>query len=68
MKNTLGNTNMQQYPYRGILSEIAREDGVSRQSVCKAARRGNPDIIRRIIAKVKQRRRDMERLQRALGR
>ena len=68
MKSILNDTNMLRYPFRGILAEIAREDGVTRQCIQKAARRGNPDIVRRIIAKVEERRQDLERLQRELQR
>ncbi|HVZ38925.1 MAG TPA: hypothetical protein VHI13_06590 [Candidatus Kapabacteria bacterium] len=44
------------YPFRGIFTEIAREDGVSRQAVQQAARAGNPRILRRVAEKIEERR------------
>jgi hypothetical protein len=50
-----GKLDLRKHPFRGILSEIAREDGVERQAVQKRARRGDPDTLARIAAKVRER-------------
>lgn len=42
-------------PFRGILAEIAREDGVSRQAVHQSAQNGNPKLLERIAEKVEER-------------
>lgn len=47
--------DLQRQPYRGILAEIAREEGVVRQAVQKRARRGDPDTLARIAEKVRER-------------
>lgn len=46
---------MNRHPFRGIYSEIAQEEGVSRQAVQQAARKGNPKILSRIAEKVEER-------------
>ncbi|MEO5929257.1 MAG: hypothetical protein ABIR47_04945 [Candidatus Kapaibacterium sp.] len=43
--------DLQRKPYRGILSEIAAEDGVSRQAVSRRMHRGDPDTLLRIAKK-----------------
>jgi hypothetical protein len=50
-----GKFDLRKHPYRGILAEIAREDGVERQAVQKRARRGDPDTLARIAAKARER-------------
>lgn len=65
MSNPL-ESDFRRYPYRGILAEIAREDGTTRQAVQKAARRGSPDILQRIAAKMQERRRLVRRVRRLL--
>lgn len=52
---------MNRHPLRGIYSEIAQEDGVSRQAVQQAARKGNPEILNRIAEKVQERRDGLKR-------
>jgi len=47
--------SLRRQPYRGILTEIAREEGVTRQAVQKRTSRGNPDTLARIAAKVHER-------------
>ncbi|HVZ37881.1 MAG TPA: hypothetical protein VHI13_01260 [Candidatus Kapabacteria bacterium] len=42
-------------PFRGILSEIARENGTTRQAVQKSASRGNPDVLAQVAAKARAR-------------
>ncbi|HVZ38517.1 MAG TPA: hypothetical protein VHI13_04520 [Candidatus Kapabacteria bacterium] len=42
-------------PFRGILAEIAREEGVTRQAVQKRTSRGDPDTLARIAVKVRER-------------
>jgi hypothetical protein len=44
-------------PYRGILSEIARERGVSRQAIQSSFKRGNPLIVELVTRKVMERKR-----------
>ena len=43
------------YPFRGIYTEIAREEGVTRQAIQQAAQKGNPRILNRIAQKVEER-------------
>ncbi|HVZ40530.1 MAG: hypothetical protein JST22_06960 [Bacteroidetes bacterium] len=50
-----GALDLRRHPYRGILAEIAREDGVERQAVQKRAKRGDPDTLARIARKVRER-------------
>ncbi|HVZ40318.1 MAG TPA: hypothetical protein VHI13_13645 [Candidatus Kapabacteria bacterium] len=47
--------SLREPPYRGILTEIAREEGVTRQAVQKRTSRGDPDTLARIAAKVRER-------------
>ncbi len=47
--------DLRRHPYRGILSEIAREEGVLRQAIQKRAKRGDPETLARIAAKVRER-------------
>ncbi|HVZ40629.1 MAG TPA: hypothetical protein VHI13_15220 [Candidatus Kapabacteria bacterium] len=47
--------NLRRQPLRGVLSEIAREEGVTRQAVQKRVSRGDPDTLARIVAKVRAR-------------
>ncbi len=47
--------DFRRHPYRGILTEIAREDGVARQAVQKRVKRGDPDTLARIAAKINER-------------
>lgn len=42
-------------PFKGIMAEIARERGVSRQAVQQAAKKGSPNILERIAEKVEER-------------
>jgi predicted transcriptional regulator with HTH domain len=41
-KPNLGSINFRKYPYRGILSEIARIVGRTPETVGEGVRRGNP--------------------------
>ena len=50
-----GHDVLNRYPFRGIYSEIAAEEGVSRQAVQQAARKGSPRILNRIAEKVEER-------------
>jgi predicted DNA-binding protein YlxM (UPF0122 family) len=43
------------YPFRGIYTEIAREEGVTRQAIQQAAGKGNPRILGRIAQKIEER-------------
>lgn len=58
----------QRYPYRGILSEIAAEDGVKRQAIRKRALRGDPDTLARIAAKMQERSAKVRRARNAMRR
>ncbi len=51
----LGHDALSRYPFRGIYSEIAEEEGVTRQAVQQAASKGNPRILNRIAEKVEER-------------
>ena len=42
-------------PLRGILTEIARERGITRQSVQKSFKRGNPFIVEAVTKKIMER-------------
>lgn len=53
--------DLSRYPYRGILTEIAREEGVTRQAIQQAARTGNPHLLGRIAAKIEERRAMIEK-------
>ena len=62
MKTTLpGSVDLNHYPFRGIFTEIAREDGVSRQAIQQAARAGNPRILHRVAEKIEERRAMMKK-------
>jgi hypothetical protein len=56
------------YPFRGILSEIAAEDGVKRQAIRKRALRGDPDTLARIAAKMQERSAKVRRARNAMRR
>jgi predicted DNA-binding protein YlxM (UPF0122 family) len=47
--------DLNKFPYRGILSEIARERGVSRQAVQQAMTKRRAETLALIAKKVKQR-------------
>jgi hypothetical protein len=47
--------NMNRFPFRGIYTELAEEEGVSRQAIQQAAAKGNPRILGRVAEKVKER-------------
>lgn len=49
------NIDFKKYPFRGILSEIARETGKKRQNVRKALDSGNPYICELFINKFNER-------------
>lgn len=51
-----GRLNLRKYPYRGVISELAREEGVSRVAIWKAIfKHRNPRIIVRFMDKLKER-------------
>jgi hypothetical protein len=47
--------DMNRFPFRGIYTELAEEEGVSRQAIQQAAAKGNPKILSRVAEKVKER-------------
>jgi hypothetical protein len=49
MHERLKQYDFKRRPLRGIFREIAKENGVSRQAIRKAAQAGNPVIIKRIL-------------------
>jgi hypothetical protein len=57
--------DLNKFPYRGILSEIARERGVSRQAIQQATTKRRPEILALIGKKVKQRADKMNRYERS---
>lgn len=59
--------DLRKHPYRGILAEIAREDGVERQAVQKRAKRGDPDTLARIAEKVREREAKVRQYHEVLG-
>lgn len=59
--------NLSRYPFRGIYTEIAREDGVTRQAIQQAARKGNPHILNRIAEKIEQRKAMLKKYESAVS-
>lgn len=55
-KQKIGTLDFCLHPYRGILSEIAREEGVKRQAVHQRMKKGEPRTLERIAEKVRGRR------------
>lgn len=51
----LGKVDFRRHPYRGILAEIAKEDGVGRQAVQKRLKKGDPATLARVAEKVQER-------------
>ncbi|MBS1914299.1 MAG: hypothetical protein JST22_20080 [Bacteroidetes bacterium] len=56
MSEGLKKSRFREPPFRGILAEIAREEGATRQAVQKRTSRGDPDTLARIAVKVRERR------------
>ncbi len=56
-------SHLRRYPFRGTLTEIACEEGVTRQAVQKRTSRGDPDTLARIAVKVRERRRRITELE-----
>lgn len=55
IKDDRKNVDFSQPLYRGILSEIARERGVSRQAIQASFRRGNHLIVQAVATKARER-------------
>jgi hypothetical protein len=53
------------YPFRGIYTEIAREEGVTRQAIQQAAEKGNPRVLGKIAQKIEERRALLKKYNRA---
>lgn len=66
MKLNLAKIDFRRHPYRGILAEIAREDGVERQAVQKRMKKGDPGTLQRITEKVQTRKRVVDRYKRTM--
>lgn len=62
----LAKVDFRRHPYRGILAEIAREDGVERQAVQKRMKKGDPDTLARIAEKVQERNEKVRKYQKAI--
>ncbi len=62
----LAKLDFRRHPYRGILAEIAREEGVERQAVQKRMKKGDPETLARIAEKVKERDAKVRKYHRAL--
>lgn len=62
MNDIFKGISFRRYPFRGIYAEVAKDLGVQRQAVQKAARRGNPDTLARIAAKIRERKQLAEEL------
>jgi hypothetical protein len=45
---------MRKYPFRGILSEIAREEGVTRSAVAQRRKHKDPKTLRKIAQKIQE--------------
>jgi len=58
--------DFRRHPFRGILTEIAREDGVRRQSVQRRVQRGHPGTLARVAEKVRERREVIEDFRRTV--
>lgn len=65
-KQKLRTIDFRSHPYRGILSEIAREDGVQRQAVQKRMVNGDPETLERIAEKVKTRKQAVDKYNRVV--
>ncbi len=46
--------DMRKYPFRGILSEIAAEEKVTRSAVAQRKKRGDPKTLQKIAQKVQE--------------
>lgn len=58
---TGGEVDFQRQPYRGIISEVARELGVSQPSISARMKRRDPVVLTLVLAKIKERERTVER-------
>jgi len=63
----LGKVDFRRHPYRGILAEIAHEDGVGRQAVQKRLKKGDPMTMARVAEKVRERNEKVRKYRRAMG-
>lgn len=59
------NIDLNKFPYRGILSEIARERGVTRQAVQQSATKRNLETLELIVGKVRERMEKVNRYKRS---
>ncbi len=66
MKKTLKNKKLNRNPYRGILTEIAREQGVSPQAIRQAVLLNNVRIIEILTQKIKERENIVRRYEKEL--
>lgn len=55
------NINFKRYPYRGIITEIASEEGITTPTVIAAIRNENPRILQMIMDKADAREKIVER-------
>lgn len=54
-RSTLEGIDFRQNPYKGVISEVAREEGVSQQAISDRVKRRNVRTMRLVIAKVRER-------------
>jgi len=54
-KNINKKINLKKQPYRGLIKEIAIEQGVTQQAISKALKFRNPRIIGLVSVKIKER-------------
>lgn len=52
MSRILTQINFKKNPYRGVLSTIAIQKGITRQAVWKAIRKNNPRFIQAVKAEI----------------
>lgn len=46
--------DFKRYPLRGIMVEVAKERGMTRQAIQKAFRNGNPVIVEAVLKRMQQ--------------
>lgn len=58
---------MRRYPFRGILSEIAQEENVTRSAVAQRKKRRDPKTLQKIAQKVQEKLAMMRQLEEQIG-
>lgn len=52
---------MRRYPFRGIYTEVAKEEGVTPEAIRQAVKYGNPRILEKVAGKIEERRAKVRR-------